>query len=271
MKRLIAPLFLFAVLQLNAQKNIDNLINAEKSFAAYSVAHGTRDAFLNFLDSNGVVFEQGKPANGIQAWEKRKNGPMILNWRPQYVEIATSNDFGYTTGPWELKATATPDSVIARGRFTTVWHLDADGHWKCLVDLGVGNSPKDLALTVTKISKEKAGGSTSMAELLQAEKAFVDEYKSDKDAAYGSYLSKECILNRNGLVYPATSKKAQLQMIKGSPADIQFEVAGSGIAPSGDLAYVYGNTLLNNKPENYLRIWRREKTGWKIAVEVLRY
>ena len=72
MKGLAALLFLMCFHQLKAQKSIDGLINAEKSFAAYSVAHGTKDAFLKFADSNGVVFEQGKSANAIEAWNKRE-------------------------------------------------------------------------------------------------------------------------------------------------------------------------------------------------------
>jgi ketosteroid isomerase-like protein len=48
-------------------------------------------------------------------------------------------------------------------------------------------------------------------------------------------------------------------------------INGSGIASSGDIGYVYGTTIIDGKTDNYLRIWRREKTGWKIAVEVLRY
>jgi ketosteroid isomerase-like protein len=271
MKRLITHLLVLAVFQVNAQRSFDGLINAEKSFATYSVAHGTRDAFLKFLDSCGIVFEQGKAVNGVDVWEKRKTATMILNWQPQFAEIASSNDFGYTTGPWDLKSAARPDSVIARGRFITVWHTDASGNWKCLVDLGVGNSPKEVALAVKKVSKQKVRGTTSMTDLLSAEKDFIDKYKNDKLTAYRAYLSPESILNRNGLVYPATSKNAQVQFIKDSPSDPQFEMVGSGIAPSGDLAYVYGNTVVNDKPENYLRIWRREKSGWKIALEVLRY
>jgi len=60
-------------------------------------------------------------------------------------------------------------------------------------------------------------------------------------------------------------------MIENTPTNIQFAITGTGIASSGDMAYVYGNTLINNKSENYLHIWRKEKDGWKIALEVLRY
>jgi len=170
-----------------------------------------------------------------------------------------------------LKPNANNDTVIARGQYTTVWHIDAKGEWKFLVDLGVGNTPKVLMLSLDKIKAKKVLGDASTDEVLKAEQNFIDTYKTDKSKAYNTYLSSKSILNRNGLYYPALSKKSQLAMITNSPTDIQFTIAGSGIASSGDMAYVYGNTVINNKAENYLHIWRKEKEGWKIALEVLRY
>jgi ketosteroid isomerase-like protein len=271
MKKLIAHLFLIAVYQLNAQKNIDGLINAEKSFAAYSVAHGTKDAFLKFLDSSAIVFDNGKAVNGIEVWINREKRPSILNWSPQFAEIASSNDFGYTSGPWELKPGANDDTVIARGQYTTVWHIDSKGEWKFLVDLGVGNTPKVLMISLDKIKTKKITGDASTTEVLKAEQNFINAFKVNKEEAYKNYLSKQSVLNRNGLYYPSIGKKAESNMIENTPPGIEFTIVGSGIASSGDLAYVYGNTIINNKQDNYLHIWRKEKDGWKIALEVLRY
>ena len=269
MKILVVIPFLLFGFQLTAQKNIDGVINAEKSFAAYSVAHGAKKAFLKFLDSNGIVFDGGKAKNGIEVWQKRQDGPLVLDWTPHFAEIAHSNDFGYTTGPWMLRA-AGNDSITARGRFTTVWHIDASGEWKFLVDLGVGNLPAVSQSGINKIEAKKITGNASTTELLKAEQKFIATYKINKAEAYKTYLSKQSILNRNGL-QPATEKKGQTDMIIATPSDVEFTVTGSQIAPSGDLAFIYGNTSYNNKTENYLRIWRKEKDGWKIAVEVLRY
>src|SRR6266404_3303128 len=82
-----------------AQNGIGNLIQAEKNFAAYSVANNTKDAFLRFADSAGIVFDNGKPVNAIEIWTRREKRPGKLNWWPAYAEIASSGDFGYTTGP----------------------------------------------------------------------------------------------------------------------------------------------------------------------------
>jgi hypothetical protein len=58
-------------------KGIDALIQAEKNFAAYSVANSTKEAFLKFLDSAGIIFDKGKPANGVTTWKKREKGQVF--------------------------------------------------------------------------------------------------------------------------------------------------------------------------------------------------
>ncbi len=85
MKKLfsISILLFVCLIKISAQKGIDDLINAEKNFAAYSVANSTKEAFLKFLDSTGIVFDNGKPVNGIETWNKREKRPGVLNWFPQ--------------------------------------------------------------------------------------------------------------------------------------------------------------------------------------------
>ena len=270
MKKSIAVLLLILVYQLHAQKNIDGLINAEKSFAAYSVEHGTKDAFLKFIDSSGFVFDGGKAVNGIEAWSKKERKPGILNWHPQFAEISLSNDFGYTTGPWTFQPKTVTDSVVARGQYFTVWHADKNGDWKFLADLGVGNTPENNFTVIKKISGKKFKGDAITDSVLKAEENFIAAYHENKTKAYHKFLSNKTILLRNGRL-PATSIDDQLAVIKGSPSGVEFTITGSGIAPGGDLAYIYGDTIINNKSENYIHIWRKEKDGWKLAVEVLRY
>lgn len=268
MKRSIALLCLLTALQSSAQKNIDGLISAEKNFAAYSVAHGTKDAFLQFADSNGVVFDQAKAVNGIAIWTKREKRPGILNWYPQFVEIASSNDFGYTTGPWEFKMN---DTIVDRGQFVTVWHIDKNGEWKFLVDLGTGNLTPTSFHSPQKIRRKKIQGENSNKEVLKCEQDFIDKRNTNQAGAY-MYKSLNSILLRNKQHwYWSIGKLKQSETLRHTLPNIQYTIIGSGIAPSGDLAYVYGTTILNNKQDNYLHIWRKEKGGWKIALEVLRY
>src|SRR4249919_2489295 len=114
-KKFLLPLLMISSINMiNAQRNIDGLLTAERKFVAYSVINGTKDAFLKFLDSSGIVFNQGKAVNGIEVWTKREKKPGVLNWRPHYAGISLSGDLGFTTGPWTFQQTIT-DTIIARG------------------------------------------------------------------------------------------------------------------------------------------------------------
>src|SRR5580765_1672651 len=82
-----------------AQKSIDSMIQTERNFANTALVASTRAAFIKYIDSSGIVFERGKPVNGLEAYTKGERRPGILTWEPEYAEIAATNDFGYTTGP----------------------------------------------------------------------------------------------------------------------------------------------------------------------------
>lgn len=274
MKKLLLTqvLLLFTLISF-AQKGIDGLVQAERSFAAYSVDHSTKEAFLKFLDSSGIIFENGKPVNGIEAWNKREKRPGILNWHPQFAEIAESGDFGFTSGPWSFQNSPN-DSIAARGQYTTVWHINKNGEWKFLVDLGVGNTPKNPAIDVKMIDVSKkflaSGAIPHVLPVINVENQFLKAVAKNKSKAYKKFLSEQSILNRNGFL-PAANVTDQQKLIDLTSSSIQYKIEGSGMSPNMDMGYVYGTTVINNKTENYLRIWRWEESGWKIALEVLRY
>jgi ketosteroid isomerase-like protein len=271
MRKFFSLLFSLLTIQSFAQKNTNGLITAEKNFAAYSVANNTKDAFLKFLDSTGIVFEKNLPVNGMEAWNKKETRPGILNWHPQFAEIAASNDFGYTTGPWTFQPKTINDPVVARGQYITVWQADKNGEWKFLVDLGVGNLPSTDSAEVQEITADKiAINPIDLLLLVKTEEKFIKAFKKDKAKAYNQFLSLHSILSRNSH-WPAITTSAQALLIKETPQKTSFTINGSRIAKSGDLGFVYGTITLHDKTENYLHIWRREKEGWKIALEVLRY
>lgn len=271
MKKSIFCILCLCSIAVHAQNNIDGLVNAEKSFAAYSVAHGTKEAFLNFIDSAGIVFDKGKPVNGMMLWSSREKNAAVLNWRPQFAEIAASGDFGFTTGPWTFQQSAN-DSIIARGQFVTVWHTDKNGQWKFLVDLGVSNTPVNNIDGVEKISHSRVKFNSPESEqqkMISAEKAFISIASTDIIAAHQRFLSTKSIIIKHRSL-PAFAGMRQ-KIVIDSLTSIQFEMIASGIASSADIGYVYGTTIVNSKPENYLHIWRKEGIEWKLALEVLRF
>jgi ketosteroid isomerase-like protein len=274
MKKIITTtIYILSGLAVIAQKGIEGLIQAEKNFAAYSTAHSTKEAFLQFMDSNSLVFDNGKAVKGVEFWNKKVKNSGVLNWRPQYAEISASGDFGYTTGPWTYQPTKN-DTIVARGQYTTVWHIDNNGEWKFLVDLGIGNMQVNPAEDVIRINKsrqsENPEANPDLFPMVAAEKDFLKLFAKDKSKAYKKYLSKESMLNRNGYL-PAVSVAGRRKFIRSASSFDKYEMEGWGISPVPDMGYIYGSTMFNGKSESYQRIWRREESGWKIAVEVLRY
>ena len=263
-KFIITTIYFLFIVAAFAQKGIDGLIQAEKNFAAYSVANSTKEAFLKFMDSSSLVFDNGKAVNGIEFWEKREKRPGVLNWQPIYASISSSGDFGFTSGPWTFQYSK-DDSIVARGIYTTVWHINKNGEWKFLIDLGVDNTPAitDTVLKVLTTGKNTKTG--SLKSLLLTEKKYIN-FSMQAASSADLYFSSSAILHRNG-------KKPEdgLQTKRTFPDKVEYEIAGSGIASSGDFGFVYGNSVINGKSDNYLRIWRRKRNYWKIAVEVLRY
>src|SRR5215470_9397561 len=138
----------------SAQRSIDSMVQAEKKFASTALVASTKEAFIKFIDTAGIVFEKGKPVNGFELYTKSERRPGILTWEPEYAEISSSNDFGYTTGPWKYYANTLKDDPLAKGHFVTVWHLNENGEWKFLIDFGI---TYNIERKKTSLKKLKTG------------------------------------------------------------------------------------------------------------------
>jgi hypothetical protein len=252
-----------------AQRSIDSMIQAEKNFANTSLVVSTNEAFIKFIDTGGIVFDKGRPVNGLRLYTNSGERPGILTWEPEYSEIASTNDFGYTTGPWRFYQNSLKDNPVATGYFVTVWHLTDHNGWKFLVDFGITCVKERKRITL----KKRHTGNLKLEEgnpqsLNQAEEKFIRAYTAQGAKAYNSFLSPQSRLNYAGFL-PATDAKEREVLLDSLSGNINYTILGSGMSPAKDIGYVYGTTVINDKQDGYLRIWRREKDEWKIAVEVL--
>ena len=269
MKYLIFILFLLITIPGRAQKGIEGLINAEKSFAAYALSNGTKNAFLKYMDSAAIVYDKGEPVNAMKTWTAKEPVKGILNWQPAYSEISASGEFGYNAGPWTFQPSSIHDSIVARGMFFTIWHLNDQGEWKFLLDLGNNKAPVFADTGIHIIDAPKTATDNSMT-MYDAEKKFISSYQTGPSSAYAEFLSTKSMINRDGHL-PAITGKDQEIMITSTPASITFQPVGAGIALSQDLGYVYGTVTNQGQKHGYFRVWRHEENGWKIALEVLHY
>ncbi|GAB4091355.1 Cif family virulence factor [Flaviaesturariibacter terrae] len=241
------------------------MVGTERAFAAKSMSENTRSAFLAFMDTTAIMFRKDSFVNGYHMWLAREARPGKLDWKPVVAELAGSGDWGFTTGPWTFRPTE-KDSATGRGHFFTIWHKGPDGQWRFLFDCGTegGREPLDLLYPFTA---GKTPGDE--ASLLQTDSLFTEALRSNARAAHVAHLSVTSMLCRNEGTYALTPGQ-QAKWLKALPATIAGSRAGYLLAPSRDLALVYGSMVTPKEgPQAFVRLWRHEPGGWRLAAEML--
>jgi len=249
-----------------------SLAAAETAFAAHSMRENMRPAFLaNFAD-DGMTPRQPGWVRSNEFLATRPNPPIVLDWRPQYVEVAASGELGLSTGPTKLVANAKPD-VANYGQYVSVWRREASGTWKVLVDLGIGNATPvfwDRPLQASFV--QGARGLLDSAALLEAEASFTRQSAAGgMRSAYATLASDRMRFYRDegGPAVGLAAANASPGMTEGKLA---WTVERSTVAKSGDLGYAIGSYAAVAEPAKvlgyYLRVWRNEDSRWRVAMDV---
>lgn len=119
----------------------NEIIEAERAFSQMATDKGIAEAFLFFADEYAVLERDDVLIKGRQSildlFEKNSSSTMKveLSWEPDFVDVSTSGDLGYTYGKYQYAST---DSLGNRheseGIFHTVWKRQEDGSWKYVWD-----------------------------------------------------------------------------------------------------------------------------------------
>lgn len=114
------------------------LMDIDKSFSSLSREKGMKAAFIEYIDSNGVMLLPGQmPVEGAQAIDyliSRDDADYDLFWKPHDGAISVSGDLGYTYGLYSLQMKGA-DSVF-NGNYVTMWKKQGDGKWKFVLYSG---------------------------------------------------------------------------------------------------------------------------------------
>jgi len=254
------PILAIALAMPAAASDFDDMVNAEKAFAADASARSTRAAFLTALADDGRLFAPG-PTNGKHLWEARAENQNRLEWTPAVAEIASSGDLGYTSGPWRL-TNAGDDKPSAFGHFFTVWKKQADGKWKVLVDHGISHAQVAFPDKVLRRGGVGVGPvptwPVGVAELRTADLAPVGALNT-------RMVSADFLRLRDGMV-PDGRAEGQAFPFRTTRMD-----TGLVISAAGDLAATWGG---GPDSPGWMRIWRRPSAedapgqGWQLAVDM---
>jgi ketosteroid isomerase-like protein len=251
-----------------------SLAAAETAFAAHSVRENMRPAFLAAFADDGVTVRQGGWITSNTFLATRPDPPIVLDWKPVYVEVARSGELGLSTGPSKVTSAAKPNDPPAYGQFVSIWRRQGQGPWKVEVDLGIqhpGPALWDQPLEAT-VAKDSRGTMQNARTLRLAEEQFSRASARDGARAAYSELGSERLRFYRGGAAPALGKAAALQ----APGMTQDKLAWTAerveSAFSGDFGYVRGRYALAEAPEkvlgHYLRVWRLEANDWRVALDV---
>jgi ketosteroid isomerase-like protein len=247
-----------------------SLAAAETAFAAHSVREDMRVAFLAAFAPDGV-FVRNAWTVAIDWLRDRPAPPIVLEWRPQYVEVAASGDLGLSTGPWEITSKAKPEAAPVYGQFVSVWRREGAGPWKVAVDLGISHPAEALWKSPLE-TRQHAAGTAGGPGLAEAEARFANEARArGLRAAYGAHGADNLRFYRSGFA-PLTSRAATLASAALTDEPITWTVERTETARSGDLGYARGACFAqgNAAPIGwFMRVWRREGAAWRIVMDVV--
>lgn len=254
------PLLAIALAMPAVATDFDDMVAAEKAFAADASARNTRDAFVDALAEDSVMFSPG-PTGGKRLWEGKVANKNRLEWTPEVAEIASSGDLGYTSGPWRLTADGA-DRPAAFGHFFTIWKKQTDGKWKVLVDHGISHREVPFPEKVLRRGGVGVGRPPTwpvgVAELRSVDLAPIGELNS-------RMVSADFLRLREGILPDSRAEG------RAFPSDARRVDTGLVISSAGDLAATWGGAA---DGPSWIRVWRRPSAedapgkGWQLAAEL---
>lgn len=114
------------------------MMEADRKFSKMSEEKGMKAAFIEYLDSNGVLLRPGHlPISGADAVDfliQQNDAEYTMTWEPRNGFIAKSGELGYTYGIYALRPSV-KDTVIY-GTYVSIWKKEKGGTWKYVLDSG---------------------------------------------------------------------------------------------------------------------------------------
>jgi ketosteroid isomerase-like protein len=111
------------------------LMNADNAFSNLSAEKGMKNAFLEYIDSNGVLLRPNViPIAGADAVDYiigLKDEGYTMSWKPTGATVAASGELGYTYGSYILQPAA--KDTVFYGTYVSIWKKQDDGKWKFIL------------------------------------------------------------------------------------------------------------------------------------------
>jgi len=226
----------------------DDVVAADREFAALARETGLRNAFDRYLADDSVLFRP-LPVSGREWLSSHEPASGRLEWAPAAARVSCDGSLGVTTGSW---AYTPPDSKLAEtGQYLTAWRRIDGGAWRIVLDQAAALDPAAVAAGDPAVHAACDGRAAKPRQLESAEKKV------------NSALRSPGVLALNA-----------------APGSIQAVTTGTitGTA-GGDLAVTHGEIVDrkargdgNGEPAVravYVRVWQRTGSRWGLLLDVV--
>ena len=247
---------------------IDEVIAAERAFAAQTREVGFKRGFLAWVADDGFIFAPGpRPARpGLEALPDAPPPGPPLFWWPEFAGVANSGDLGFTTGGATIPV-----------RYFTVWQRQTDGSWRWIYDGGPplsapmaqqdGNVIRLPAATAAAGSAEAA-----LRELEPIEAELALAALNDAAAARQAWLAEEAIVAGSPSQTRPGSPDQAAELAR-QPARQTLRPLGATASRAGDMAFTWGSAEWQAEGAarrgHYVRIWQKREAGWRLVADML--
>ena len=153
---LVAPLALLAcateveITEVDLEAARAELAETDLAFAAAASAAEDAELIASYWADEAVIIPPDSPeVRGKAAILEFVRESMALpgfsvTWEPVEVQIGPSGLVGFTTGPNRFTVPDADGNIMTvDGTYVTVWQKQADGSWKCVVDIWNHRPPAD--------------------------------------------------------------------------------------------------------------------------------
>ena len=121
------------------EKAKKEIVATERDFAEYCKKEGMEASFVKYADDSSAIHRNEKILKGKEAigvfYKARPLNNTTLDWWPDFVDVSSSCDLGYTYGHYVYATKDSTGKVTEnKGIFHTVWKKQKDGTWRFVWD-----------------------------------------------------------------------------------------------------------------------------------------
>jgi len=274
---------------------LQELVDAERAFAALAQRTNFRDAFLEYFVDGMRGFE----GEDIKAQLRGRPAPpadLEFWWEPRYGDLARSGELGWLTGPVRRRLPSRNSGKPSFSNYASIWKRQADGRFKVILDVGVDIpelAPFAPGFTRVPMPSRYTGPDAperASATLREADESPTRAAQRDGLArAYGQTMAPFVRLHRGGRM-PMTTSDAARAWLETRPAWSGGDTRVAEVARSGDLGYTWGTYSspaagpptaearpvsaeadpISAEAGHYVRVWSRDAAGrWWLVLDIL--